>query len=371
MVNNCRPTWAEIDGKAIQHNIANIKRLGIKKFMAVVKANAYGHGIIEVSKICAAEQVDYLGVASLDEAILIRESGVEMPILVLGYTPVQFAETTVAYGIAVTVFELGLAKALSEAAQKLFKQAVVHVKIDTGMGRLGFHCGADTVNLIKAIADLPGLNLEGIFTHFAMADNTDKSFTKAQINVFSRLLSDLKQQGLNFSLQHCANSAALMEMPESHFNMVRAGLALYGLYPDQIDRNKLDLIPAMELKSRISSLKWMPPGTAISYGCTYICQKETLVAVVPIGYADGYNRLLSNRSWAIIHGYQAPVLGTICMDQCMFDVTSIPDLQVGDEVLLFGKSQHGVSADDLAAIIGTINYEIVCMVSSRVPRLYI
>jgi alanine racemase len=368
---NYRPTWAEINCTAIEHNITHIKKLGIQNIMAVVKANAYGHGILEISQICAAQGIDYLGVATLDEAIKIREAGIVIPILILGYTPARFADVAIKYKVAVTVFDVKMAYALSQASEKMGQRAVVHLKIDTGMGRLGFACEPASVADIETIAAFPGLYLEGIFTHFAVAESVDKTFTKQQIKLFTALISELEKLHIHFSLKHCANSAAIIGFPETYFNMVRAGLILYGLPPSEALRDTINLIPAMELKSQICSLKWLHAGQTVSYGCTYTCHRDTLVAVIPIGYADGYPRTLSNKAWAVIQNKKIHSLGNICMDQCMFDVTDIPNVNIGDEVLLFGEKIHGVTADDLADIIGTINYEIVCSVGDRVPRVYI
>ncbi len=370
-MDNYRPTWAEIDLKAISNNVNSVKKLiEGKKILAVVKANAYGHGIIQVSKECEKQKVDYLGVASIDEALVIRESGINLPILVLGYTPNTCAKVAISNRIALSVFDYGLAAELDRVAKVIGTKAIAHIKIDSGMGRLGFPCDEETIRTINDISELSHLHLEGIFTHFALADSIDKTFAFEQLEDFTYLLKELSSNGIDFELIHSANSAALMDLPEAYFNMVRAGLVLYGLYPDNVDKRKLNLIPAMELKSRISSLKELDVGQTVSYGRTFKCAGKTMVAVVPIGYADGYNRLLSNKSWAYIDGYKASSLGTICMDQCMFDVTNIPKVSIGDEVILFGRPENGISADDIAHLINTISYEIVCSVGSRVPRIY-
>lgn len=372
-MDNRRPTWAEINLTAISHNVAQIQA-AVKpaRVMAVVKANGYGHGILEVSRVCQEQGVDFLGVASLDEAMTLRESGMQLPILVLGYIPREFALTVVSEELRATIFDSGLAEALSRAAVELGKPAHVHIKIDTGMGRLGYQAIPDTIQEIVRMSRLPGLHLEGIFTHFALADVPDKSYTYEQLRIFEELMGSLAQEGVEFDIKHCANSAALMEIPQTRFNMVRAGIAIYGLYPDPGHRPPgFSLIPAMQLKSRVSFVKTLYSGQSISYGRTYCCSGDTRVATVPIGYADGYNRLLSNRAWACINGQKAPLIGTVCMDQVVFDVSAIPGVKEGDEVLLFGRPENGVTVDDLGGIIGTINYEIVCAVSSRVPRIYV
>mgnify|MGYP003732359527 FL=1 len=372
-MDNRRPTWAEIDLTAIKHNILMIRnKVSPAIIMAIVKADAYGHGMLEVSRACLQEGVEWLGVASLDEAIHLREAGIKSPVLVLGFIPEEFAEATVEYDISASVFSLSFARALSQAASKLSRSARVHIKIDSGMGRLGFAPIPSSLALVQEIAALPGIEVEGIFTHFADADAEDKSFTYEQLRIFSNFVSDLEKGGLSIPLKHCSNSAAILDIPEARLNMVRAGIVLYGLYPSEdMKRLGLDIIPAMTLKSRISFLKVLEPGHYISYGRTFCCQQATRVATVPIGYADGYHRLLSNRSTAVIRGEKVPSIGMICMDQCMFDVSGLKRVEEGDEVILFGKPSDGVTADDLARILGTINYEIVCAVSARVPRLHV
>lgn len=372
-MDNRRPTWAEINLAAIKHNLTCIqKAVKPAKVMAVVKANGYGHGVLEVCEVCRQQGIDFLGVASLDEAVSVKEAGVDLPILVIGYTPREYVSTAVEEGIRVTVFESSLAYDLDRAAKKIGKPALVHVKIDTGMGRLGYSASPETVAEVTKISRLPGLELEGIFTHFATADCPDKAYAMEQLEMFRKLVDDLARRGVAFALRHCSNSAALMEIPEARFDMVRAGIAIYGLYPDPNSRPPgFDIIPAMQLKSRVGFVKTLPAGHSVSYGRTYSCTKETRVATVPIGYADGYSRLLSNKSWAVIRNQRVPLIGTVCMDQCMFDVSEVDGVREGDEVLLFGRPENGVTADDLAEIIGTINYEVVCAVSSRVPRIYV
>jgi len=339
--------------------------------MAVVKANAYSHGMLEVTRVCLQEGIEYLGVASLDEALLIREAGISIPILVLGYVPDEYAETMVKENITATVFSMGLARELSKAAVKLSRKACLHIKIDTGMGRLGFPPGDNSLDIVSEISTLPGINLEGIFTHFAVADIKDKTFTYEQMELFADFIANLEKRGIFIPLKHCSNSAAIMDVPESHFNMVRAGIVIYGLYPSgEVNKGKLNITPAMTLKSRISFIKNLDKGATISYGRTYCCNKKTRVATVPIGYADGYSRLLSNRARAVIKGHKVPLIGVVCMDQCMFDVSELEGVGVGDEVILFGRPEDGVTADDIARTIGTINYEIICSIGSRVPRIY-
>lgn len=370
-MDNSRPTWAEIDLAAIEHNLASIRRAaGPARIMAVVKANAYGHGVEEISHVCQKWGVDYFGVASLEEAMELRQAGITAPILTLGYLPEASADAAVAADVTPCIFTFDAAEAFSKAAQAAGKKAKVHVKLDTGMGRLGFKLQEESLELVEKIAGLPGIELEGILTHFAEADGYSETFTRKQLDLFSDFIRELESRGHHIPLKHCANSAAIFRYPEAIFDMVRAGIVLYGLAPSAAMKAELDIIPAMTLKSQVSYVKKLPAGYPVSYGRRYYCREETMVATVPIGYADGYNRLLSNRSWGMIKGHSVPLIGTVCMDQCMFNVSGVEGVKTGDEIILFGKPEDGVTADDLATLIGTINYEIVCSLGVRVPRYY-
>ncbi|HHV17031.1 MAG TPA: alanine racemase [Gelria sp.] len=371
-MDNHRPTWAEIDLAAIKHNLNVIKRAsGNAGIMAIVKANAYGHGMLEVSRICCQEKVDFFGVASLDEALMLRQEINEIPILVLGYIPPSDAITVVAEDIRPCIFTMESAQIMSQAAVQLNRQVPLHIKLDTGMGRIGFLPDNNSLALIEKIAHLPGVKIEGIFTHFVEADLKESNFTWEQIRVFIGFIKKLEERGINIPIKHCSNSAALINFPEAHFDMVRAGIILYGLSPSpQTKLEKLDVIPAMTLKSRVSYVKTLPGGHSISYNRSYCCEQNTRVATVPIGYADGYSRLLSNRVQAVIKGKLVPLVGNVCMDMCMFDVSGVGDVKEGDEVILFGRPEDGVTADNLAQAMGTINYEIVSALGSRVPRIY-
>mgnify|MGYP000945586496 FL=1 len=371
-MDNHRPTWAEIDLAAIKRNLAEIKQAaGHARIMAMVKANAYGHGMLEVSRICYQEKVDFFGVASLDEALTLKQEIFDIPILVLGYIPLSDAITVVAEDIRPCIFTMESAQVMSRAAVQLNRPAHLHIKLDTGMGRIGFLPDDNSLNLLQEIAALPGVKIEGIFTHLAEADIEDSSFTREQINTFKRFIKKMEERGINIPLKHCSNSAALINFPEAHFDMVRAGILLYGLFPSpQTKLGKIDVIPAMTLKSRVSYVKTLPVGHSISYNRTFYCQRDTRVATVPIGYADGYSRLLSNRTQALIKGKLVPLVGNVCMDMCMFDVSGVGEVKEGDEVILFGRPEDGVTANDLAQAIGTINYEVVSALGSRVPRIY-
>lgn len=342
------------------------------RVMAIVKADAYGHGMLEVAKTCLEAGASYLGVATLDEALTLRKAGINSPILVLGYVPDECAELAVKNRIDITVYNLSAAQALSKAAVNCCQKAYLHIKIDTGMGRIGFQADTYGFNTIKKIAELPAIVLQGVFSHFAVADMKDKSFTMQQLDSFKSFVGKLENVGIKIALKHIANSAAIIDLPESYFDMVRAGIIIYGVYPSsEVQKERLQLLPAMRLKSRISHLKTFPAGQSVSYGRTYISKTDIKVATVPIGYADGYSRLFSNRAWATVRGIRVPLIGRVCMDQCMFDVSKIEELKEGDEIILFGREEDGITADQLAAIMGTINYEILCSPGRRVPRIYI
>lgn len=372
-MDNHRSTWAEIDLRAIRSNLHQVQNLldPATKIMAVVKANAYGHGLLPVAKTCLEAGASYLGVATLDEALELRDHGIEAPILILGQIPYQCAALAIEREIELTVPDGETAVAVAKAAQKVGKPARIHIKLDTGMGRIGFTADDSSVHDILHIAGLQGLDIKGIFSHLATADSKDKSYAKQQIDAFKRYTDRLKQEGLSIPIRHLANSAAIMDLPEAQFEMVRSGIITYGLYPsDEVQKERLSLVPAMRLISRISFLKSIPAGSSVSYGRTFISSKEIRVATVPIGYADGYSRLLSNRAYAVVNHIRVPLIGRVCMDQCMFDVSEVPDVKVGDEIILFGRPEDGVTADHLAAWMDTINYEIVCMPGSRIPRFY-
>ncbi len=370
VMDNKRPTWAEIDLAAIRHNIELIKRKTKSKIMAVIKADAYGHGADEVCRVCVEKGVDYLGVASLDEALHLRDIGAGLPILIFGYVAEPYLKLAIEEDISMTVYNLNFAEVLAKNAQELGKKALVHIKVDTGMGRLGFNSGSSSIAEIKQIAKLPGLKCEGIYTHFASADQLDKSFTNEQLGDFKQIVDRLEKQGVNFALAHAANSAAILDFEAAHLDMVRAGIILYGLSPSAEVFNS-ELIPALRLKSKIIFLKEVAAGSSIGYSRTYKCNRPTKIATVPIGYADGYSRILSNRAWGIVKGQKVPLVGNVCMDQSMFDVSMVEDVQEGDEIVLIGRKEDGVTADDLADIMATISYEVVSSISSRVPRIYI
>lgn len=370
-----RPVWAEINLQAVGHNLREIRRIipSHTKIMAIVKANAYGHGAGAVVPKLLEAGADYLGVAILAEALEMREQGIKAPILILGYTGEEYYPLVVKYELTQTIFSLRQAESLSKAAVSLNKKVKVHLKIDTGMGRIGFLVTPQAVKEVEEIAQLPGLELEGIFTHLANADAGDKSYCRFQLDNFFWFVRQVEQAGIKIKYKHVANSAAIIDLPQCHLDLVRPGIMLYGLYPSkEVAQSKVKLVPAMSLKARITHLKEVGPGTSISYGCTYTTKEKALIATLPLGYADGYTRLLSNKGMALVRGRKVPVVGRICMDQCMLNVSNVPGVALGDEVVLLGRQgTASISADELAELIGTINYEVLCMLSSRVPRIYV
>lgn len=365
---------AEIDLDAIGNNIREIrKRIKAEtKLMAVVKADAYGHGAEEVSKVCLYNGADQLAVATCDEGVQIRQWSIQVPVLILGNTVEGQLETVINYSLTQAVFRYETAKLMSDIAVKLGKTALVHIKIDTGMSRIGFMPTDESIDEIEKIFRLPNLKVTGIFTHFATADEKDKTFTRVQYKKFRYVTDRLNEMGYSGFIRHCANSGAILDMPELQLDMVRAGIIIYGMYPSDQVTHPVNLKPAMSLKSQISYVKDLEKNVSVGYGRTYFTTHKTKVATIPIGYADGYSRAFSNRSRVIVNGEYAPVIGNVCMDQMMIDVSHIPDAEAGDSVIIMGSDgKNTVSAEELAGIAGTINYEIVCNVGKRVPRVYI
>lgn len=368
--------WAEIDLDAIAHNVREIRRITSKRaeIMGAVKADAYGHGVMETVRTMLDNGVTRLAVSMLDEAIQLRKLGIKVPILILSYTDPARAEEIILNEVTQTVFSHDLAKALSEAAVRLNRNVKIHVKVDTGMTRVGFMPGYSAVKNLLEISRLPHIIIEGLFSHFASADERDKSYTFMQFEKFMSICSELGRVGIHVPVKHVCNSAGIIEFPEMHLDMVRPGIILYGLYPsNQIDTRKMDLKPAMTLKANVILVKDVEENTCISYGRTYKTSCKSRIATIPIGYADGYTRLLSNKGRVLIHGRTAPIVGRICMDQCMIDVTDLDvEVRTGDEVVLFGRQgDASISVEEVAADIGTINYEVVCIIGKRIPRVYL
>lgn len=375
------PVWAAIDCSAIRHNFHLIRSHVEKsvKIMAVIKADAYGHGATPVARLLAREGADAFGVARLCEAQQLRKDGILQPILIFGYTPPGNASILAADDIIQTVHSLEYAKALHCAAQAAGCRIRIHIKIDTGMGRLGFLAKGNggkvlLAEVLQLLASCNTLLIEGIFTHFASSDAAVLDNAHRQLKLFKATLDDSSLNSLPDGLcVHAANSAATMVMPEAHFDMVRPGIVLYGLHPStEMKTSAFDLRPAMSIKARIASVKHVPKGFSVSYGHSYVTTKETVIAAIPIGYADGYPRLLSSRGSMLVHGIRANVIGRVCMDQVMLDVGHIPDVHESDEVVILGQQgENEITADELGQATDTINYEVVSRILARVPREYV
>jgi len=374
--------WTEIDLNAIAHNVRELRRITNPeaRLMVAVKANAYGHGTVEVARQALKSGADALGVARVGEGVRLRKAGIGAPVLVFGYTVPSEAARLYEFDLIQTVYSYETARTLSDTASSLDIKINIHLKVDTGMGRLGLLPDTrrttpsdSAVEEVKSIAGLSNLKLKGIFTHFATADWSDKSYAKKQFLIFSNFLDQLHKAGLKFSVRHAANSGAIIDMPQTHLDMVRAGISVYGLYPsDEIDKNQIKLLPAMSLKARIIYLKKVPAGFMVSYGITHKTKKPTTIATIPAGYGDGLSRLMSSNGHMLVHGQRAPIIGRVCMDLTMIDVGHIPEAKIEDEVVVFGhQGKASISADEIAKLTGTINYEVVTKISDRVPRVYI
>ena len=367
-------TWAEVDLDAIAHNIKEIRKITNPdaQIMAVVKADAYGHGFLEVTRTLLENGADRLAVAMLQEGKQLRSRGVTVPILVLGALGGETAEDLINFDITPSVFSYDFAKALSYEAERKEKVVKIHIKIDTGMSRIGFLAGdndEEIVDEIFRISKLPYIEIEGIFSHFAASDEADKTYTLLQFERFMNVCQALEERGVRIPIKHICNSAGIMMYPEMHLDMVRPGVILYGMYPsDEVDKSKLHLVSAMTLKSTVTHVKEVPAGRGVSYGREYITDRRTKIATVPIGYADGYLRKLAREGKMIVNGVKVPIIGRICMDQCMIDVTNVHNIDKGDEVIIFGR--EGVTIDDLARWLDTINYEVSCVIGKRIPRIY-
>lgn len=371
-----RPTRAEINLDNLEHNLNEIRRVAHPRagICAVVKADGYGHGAVEVAETALFCGASYLAVALLDEALQLRRAGIKAPILILGFTPDGQFDKIIEHDITQTIYSLESAQKLSKEARKRGKKAKIHIKLDTGMSRIGFQADRSSIEDIKKLFFMDGLEVEGMFTHFSKADEKDKSFTNEQFEKYMAVADELEKAGCRIPIKHAANSAAIMELPHTHLDMVRPGIILYGLYPsNEVDRSRIDLRPVMALKTRVSHVKELEAGRAVSYGGTFVTKRKSVIATLPVGYADGYSRLLSSKAQVLVKGRRAPVVGRVCMDQCMVDVTDIEgEVKPEEDVLLFGGTDEStVTADEIAGIMGTINYEVVCAVARRVPRVYL
>lgn len=366
---------AIIDLDAIAYNMTNIKSKVGKEtgIIGIIKADAYGHGSVEISRVILENGADWLAVAVVDEGINLRKNGIAAPILLLGYTPELRLEDVVNNGFIQTVYTYETAKKLSDVAVRLGKTAVIHIKIDTGMGRIGYRVNEASADEIVKISELPNIEVNGMFTHFSTADEKDKNYTLNQYNKFVQMDAFLRERGLEIPIKHAANSAAIMDFDNMMFNMVRPGIILYGAYPsEEVDKDNLSIKPAMSVKTHVSYVKEVNEGDYISYGRKYQAVGKRIIATIPVGYADGFIRAYSNGGKVLIKGEYAPIVGRICMDQFMVDVTDIKDVQINDEVVLIGKQGNKeITVDFIASILDTINYEVFCTLSKRVPRQYI
>ena len=371
-----RPVWAEIDLDALAYNMKNIKALAKdKEVIAVVKADCYGHGSVDTAPVLLENGASRLAVAVLTEGIELRNAGITAPIMILGYTPEYLGEELIKYDIEQTVYSLEYAHNLSETALSLNKKAKIHIALDTGMGRIGFMPDEKSLREVSEICSLPGLDVIGMFTHFSTADEENKDYTNEQFSKYMKFVEGLSDLNINIPLKHVSNSGAIMDMPETFKDLdaVRAGIILYGYYPsDEVKKENLSLKPALTIKAKIAHVKEMDKNMYISYGRTFKTERKSIIATIPIGYADGYSRLLIPGAKVIVNGKFAPVVGRICMDQCMIDVTDVGTVKTGDEVIILGQSGDlKINADDYAEILGTINYEILCMFKHRIPKVYI
>lgn len=380
-MNMVKRTWAEISLNAIEHNynVIRNKVADDTKVCCVIKADGYGHGAVELSQIYEKLGADFFAVSNIDEGIEIRKSGSKLPIVILGYTPVSEAENLAEYDISQAVFSLEYAKELSEKCVEEDCICKMHIKVDSGMSRIGFMCqefprDEYSIEEICEACCLPNLEVEGLFTHFCVSDEDDegREFTNKQYENFIHVRDSLKKRGVDISVVHCSNSGAIEDYPETCCDMVRAGIILYGLAPSSKLADRLDLVPAMTLKTVVAFVKEVQKGATISYGRTFTADRKMKIATVPIGYADGFIRQNAKDGYMMVNGKKAKIVGRICMDQTMLDVTDIEDVKTGDEVVVFGTGENGEpTADSLAENTGTINYETVCLVGKRVPRIYI
>ena len=368
--------YAKIDLDAIAYNMEQMKQ-NIRpetKVMAVIKADGYGHGAVQIAEMM--ERWNYIwgfAVATLDEAVVLRTERIQKPILVLGCVfPDQYMEM-LKHEIRMNIYTEEMAESISRMAAREGKTAYMHIKLDTGMSRLGFGINEQSVETIKRISKMPNVNMEGIFTHFTKADEKDKSFTKKQIQEFVWMTERLKEKNVRFAYEHCSNSAGIIDVPEANFDIVRAGISTYGLYPsEEVDKTNVKLKPALALKSHVAFVKEIESGTPVSYGGTFVAKEKMKIATIPVGYADGYPRSLSNKGYVLIRGKKAPILGRVCMDQFMVDVTQIEGVSFGDKVTMIGKDGNEIlPVEVLSELSGRFNYEFVCDLGKRIPRVYV
>lgn len=374
--NALRPVWAEINLTNLDYNIKSIKKKveDTTEIIGIIKADGYGHGSVEVAKVLKKNGIKTFGVATLAEAIKLREAGITEAIVMLGLTPDMYSDTIVQYNITPVVCNLENARAISSSAKAAGKTVSGFIAIDTGMGRIGYlPDDSETIPQIKQIEQLSNFRIKGLFSHFATADAADKSYARKQEARFLDFYDKAVKAGISIPMKTLANSAALMELPSVHYDAVRPGIVLYGCYPSsEVDQDQLSIKPVMSIKANIVLLKKVPKGTTISYGQKYTAMKDSLIATLALGYADGFPRPYSSKGQVIVNGVMCPIAGNICMDQCMIDVTNVPQVKVGDEVIIMGSDgKNTILADNIGAITGTINYEIVCAFGQRLPKVYV
>lgn len=367
---------ARVDLDAVEYNMERMKdniKEGVQ-MLAVIKTDGYGHGAVQIAKML--EEKSYIwgyATATLEEAVILRRARMKKPVLVLGCIFPDEMDEAIQNEVRITTYTTEIAQMISERAVSLGKNAYVHIKLDTGMARLGFQITEESADEIEAISKLPGLSLEGMFTHFAKADETDKTYTDRQFENYMWMKENLEKRGVIFPYYHCSNSAGIIDIRKTNLDLVRAGISIYGLYPsEEVVKENVPLKPAMELISHVAHVKWVPERTSVSYGGTYVTDKETKIATIPVGYGDGYPRSLSNKGYVLIHGKKAKILGRVCMDQFMVDVTEIPDVKYGDKVTLVGNDgEEKLPVEILSDLSGRFNYEFVCDLGKRIPREYI
>lgn len=370
-----RPAWIEVDIKALRKNIRSLKKCtaGNTEFMGVIKADAYGHGVLKVAEVLRDENVKRFAVVIIEEGIQLREEGFTEPVLILGHTLEEDYTKLVQYDLIPIIYQYSQAVKLSDFARKYNKKVKIHIKIDTGMGRLGFMPGEKAINDIKKINNLKGLEIEGISTHLSTADQINGEYSQEQFEKFSKIINDLENEGISIPIKHVANSAATINFPKMHLDMIRPGTSIYGLYPsrDMAKNPTVNLYPVMSIKAKLVHIKHVPPGTAVSYGRTFITKRDSVLGVVPMGYVDGIFRLLANKGEVLVKGNRCPIVGNICMDQFIVDLTDVEDVKVGDEVVFLGKQgEERITADEIGSLVGTISIEVVTRLGKRMPIVY-
>lgn len=369
-----RDTIVEINLDAVKHNVREFKKSVNDEnvaMMAAVKANGYGHGAIQVAKAAIEAGVSHIAVAFVDEGIELREAGITVPILVLGYTPEEAVEDAIEYDLMMTVYRIEDVRNIERIAERLQKKACIQIKIDTGMSRIGLQ-EEEVVPFLQELQKMQHVEVEGIFTHYSTADEVDKTYTLMQKDLFEKAVNTAKEMGIHLPFIHSSNSAGTMELNNEFQNMVRVGIGIYGMYPsNEVDHKTVTLQPILTLKSKVAHVKQAKQGRGVSYGNTYVATGEEWVATIPIGYADGFSRHLSSKGYALINGVRVPIIGRVCMDQLMLDVTKAMPVHVGDEVVFYGKQgNEEIAVEEVADMLGTINYEVTCMLDRRIPRVY-